>query len=187
VCGICGSNWFFGNGRAFFYIGAELLKGLKMKLIILVTLNSIALNAAACPDLTGYYREERANKITLITHVSQVSCDKITLGYITLKDGQVIQKIDPAVSYYNVKNCGSNCHLRFEEFENALRLRNGGSILIPAGGLIEKHRCNYDNVNYSLTTDGDLKLSYLIVSSGAEDPCSKVGDFSEVAKRIPAP
>lgn len=151
-----------------------------MKFAIFFAFSLLATSAIACPDLTGYYKSDRPRNRALITHITQLNCDQITLGYIVLENGKITDDLDPAITYYNSNNCGSKCYLRFEEATNLMRLIYRGSIEIPGDGLVEKYQCHYDYVEYSITSKGDLLLSHPIISRWDGDPCGKVGTYTEL-------
>lgn len=139
----------------------------------------------ACVDISGFYGHDLAKGNGAVFHFAQTGCEKLSIGQLILEDGKVIHDIDSAAVYQNSATCQSDCALTFQANKDSLTLNYGGTVEVPySGGMRDKYSCSYDSVDYSVTSQGNLKLNYNLNSWGPEDYCARATFAEEYKKTI---
>lgn len=154
-----------------------------MHYLIILSLMFASVIASACPDLTGLFEGNSFNAKTAVDVLKQTNCDSLSLGRVIVENGKIIERFDDLITYQNkeLDLCkAGRCRHTFEVSDNRLILFYQGRVRIPDTG----NRCNYDSVEYSMSQDKDLQLTYRFVSIDEEDPCHKLGKYTSVQKRI---
>lgn len=146
--------------------------------------------SSACPNLTGYFAKGSQGARSAIERIEQNNCDSITSGLLIVENGIVKEEMFPLSIFFNKDKpdlCKDVVCYKFEATEEALRLFYTGSVEIKTDNLPGRTECYFSVSNYSLTPEGNLKISYSFDAFGEDDPCSKVGIYSEEFARTSKP